>query len=107
MKLYIVVREDLSPGQQAVQALHAQREFTARHPEEDLRWYSKSNTLVLLSVPDEPRLLQLLDSALERGYPVAPFREPDRSDELTALALAPVGKRLCRNLPKAFSNAER
>lgn len=31
MKLYLVVRADLPPGPQAVQAAHAARQFAAEH----------------------------------------------------------------------------
>ena len=53
MKLHLVVRGDLPPGQQAVQAVHAMREFVREYPEVDRHWYEKSNTLALLTVPDE------------------------------------------------------
>jgi len=33
MKLYLITREDLPPGQQAVQAAHALREFGEHHPD--------------------------------------------------------------------------
>lgn len=92
-KLYLVTRGDLAHGQQAVQAAHALREFTA---------YTKSNTLALLSIEDECSLQGLLERARRRGVHVAPFHEPDRNNELTALAIGPTGKSLCRRLPLAL-----
>ncbi len=103
MKLHLVTRADLSPGQQAVQAAHALREFSQHHPEEDRQWYEKSNTLALLAAKDERALLRLLSEAQARGIPCSGFREPDRDDELTAVAVGPTGKRLCRRFPLALA----
>jgi hypothetical protein len=105
MKLYLITREDLSPAQQAVQIVHAMREFVREHPEEDLRWYRGSNTLAFLAVADEESLNSLLEKAIMRRIPVSGFREPDRDDELTAIAIGPQGKGLCRRLPLALSEA--
>ena len=101
-KLYLVTRADLPPGQQAVQAAHAMREFVACCPEVDLEWYRTSNTLAFLAVPDEDRLSALLEKARSRGCPAASFQEPDLDHELTAIALGPEGKRFCRCLPLAL-----
>lgn len=102
MKLYLVTREDLPDGQQAVQAVHAMREFTELHPREDREWYEKSKTLALLATKDEPTLRRLLERAQQRGLSVATFYEPDRNNELTAIAIGPRGKNLCRRLPLAL-----
>ncbi len=106
MKLHLVTRQDLSPGQQAVQAAHALREFVREHPEVDQEWYQKSNTLAFLAVADEDELARLLSVAKFRCIPVAGFREPDRNDELTAIAIGPQGKGLCRRLPLALSSGD-
>lgn len=103
MKLYLVTRQDLEPGQQAVQAAHALREFSEHFPQEDRQWYQLSNTLAFLAAPNEDSLKTLLKKARLVGVPVAPFQEPDRNDELTAVALGPSGKSLCRRFPKALS----
>jgi len=102
-KLYLVVRRDLSPGQQAVQACHAMREFVAEHKETDLSWYMSSNHLALLSVQDEAELHRLVNRAARRGVRFSLFREPDRNDELTAIALEPAARRLCQDLPLALA----
>lgn len=101
-KLYIITRADLVPGQQAIQAMHAMREFTAEHPETDLSWYQTSNHLALLSVRDEVALTRLVEQAQRREIRVSLFREPDRNNELTAIAIEPRGKSLCRHLPLAL-----
>lgn len=106
MKLYLVTRQDLSPGQQGVQAAHAMREFIREHPEEDLRWYKGSNTLAFLAVADEGELTRLLSAAEFRCIPASGFREPDRNDELTAIAISPQGKGLCRRIPPALRDLD-
>jgi peptidyl-tRNA hydrolase len=98
-KLYIIVRSDLSPGLQAAQACHALRLFTEEHPEEDKKWYTESNNLVLLQVPNETELLALKERAEADGIPASLFREPDVDNEATALALGPEGRKLLCNLP--------
>lgn len=103
MKLFLIVRADLSPGQQAVQAAHALRQFVADHPRVDREWFEVSNTLALLSVPTETDLHALLKRARDRHIEVAPFREPDRDNELTAIALGPRGKKLTQSLPLALA----
>lgn len=103
-KLFLVTREDLPWGQQAVQAAHAMREFVREHPEIDRRWYETSNTLALLVVRDERALERLIEQAQWKGVPFAGFREPDRQNELTAVALGPSGGRLCQRLSLAFAH---
>lgn len=99
MKLYVIARADLGIEHQAVQALHALREFVEHCPDEDRRWYRESNTIALITVPNEERLHQLLNQAEDRGIPHAGFREPDLNNSLTAGVIGPAGKKLCRNLP--------
>ena len=101
-KLFLVTRADLPPGDQAVQAAHALREFVAHHPEIDLHWYRTSNTLAFLAARDEPALGALLVKARDQGLACAPFTEPDRNDELTAVAFGPDCRRLLSSLPRAL-----
>jgi len=63
IKLFLVTRADLEPGQQAVQAAHALREFAALYPEEELQWYQTSNTLAFLAAKNEDALGALLAEA--------------------------------------------
>lgn len=106
-KLYVVVRADLDPGPQAVQACHAAREFAHHHPEMEKSWFERSNHLAVLSVPDEPALLRMIRRAEERGIACTPFRDPDYGDSVTAIALEPGdrGRRLCSGLRLALSPA--
>jgi peptidyl-tRNA hydrolase len=105
VKLFLISRRDLSQGQQAVQAAHALTEFLLNHQELARDWYGRSNTLAFLSVADERALGVLLRKARDRFTPVSAFREPDRQNELTALAIGPEGKRLVRDLPLALSGS--
>lgn len=101
-KLYLVVRADLSAGQQAVQAAHAMREYAALFPERERLWFESSNHLALLAVPGQNDLMRLRDLASARGVEVAAFHEPDRGGEMTAIALGPDGKPLCKGLQLAL-----
>lgn len=102
-KLYVVVRGDLEPGLRAAQACHAQRQFAADHPEADLEWFENSNTIVLLEVPDIEALANLAFTLDRRNIKHARFIEPDLGHELTAIAIAPEGRSLCRRMPLAFN----
>lgn len=101
-KLYLVVRADLPPGQQAVQACHAMRGFAFEHEGVERAWFEASNHLALLAAPDEWALLRLAREAAHKGLRVSSFREPDRDNEVTAIALEPRAKRLLRGLPLAL-----
>jgi len=102
LKLYVVVREDLPPGAQAVQAAHAMREFAAEHPEIEREWHEKSNTVVMLAT-DEANLKYLLEQAKLRGVETSVFREPDLNNILTAVCFGTKGYKLpLRNLSLAL-----
>lgn len=105
MKLFLIVRGDLSHGARAAQLCHAMRSFVDEHPAVDREWFLKSNTLVLLEVPDEPTLAALAFEARTRRIPVSVFTEPDMGDQMTAIAVGPSGRKLVRRLPLAFQDA--
>jgi len=102
-KLYLIGRSDLPPGLRAAQVCHAMRLFADEHSEEESHWYETSNTIVLLETADENSLSSLASLATARRVPYSLFREPDRNDEATAIALGPKGHSLCRNLPLMHS----
>lgn len=104
-KLYLVTREDLPPSQQAVQACHAMTEFLMEHKDEGSRWHSTSNTLAFLAVSDETSLHRLASKASRRGFRFSLFREPDRGDELTAIALEPGARAILRDLKLALPSS--
>lgn len=72
-KLYILVDQNLSPSQRAVQAAHAVAEYLLTH--RDTEW--DNGTLVLLKVPDLEPWLKHADAI---------FREPDLDNRITAIA---------------------
>lgn len=98
------MRADISPGLQAAQAVHAAFAFQRDHPDEIRKWLVESNFLVIVAVPDEHALLDLIVQAARRGITRTAVREPDIGDEVTAVALGPgIGaQKLCANLPLAL-----
>lgn len=50
--MYVLVRDDLTPGQQLAQAVHAAVEHTLKHHET----VGRTPTVVVLAVPDEASL---------------------------------------------------
>lgn len=100
--MYIVIRSDLPPGAQAAQACHGLMAFTMAHPIVANYWYTKSNNLVVLQVPNEECLKHLAARADETGIDHIVFREPDFDNTITAVAIEPAGKRLVSNLPLAL-----
>jgi hypothetical protein len=85
-KLYVVVDEELSPGQQLAQATHAAFQLSVDFPEAVSFWHAASNYLVVLSHPHPEALLD--DPHLPP--PNAVVREPDfPGDPVTAVAWLP------------------
>lgn len=101
-KIYLVTRSDLAPGYQAVQSCHALRQFVEEHPEIDSSWFKESNYLALLCVTDETELVRLCVHAEQKGHKFSVFREPDIGNQVTAIALEPGAKKLCRKLDLAL-----
>lgn len=102
--MYVVTRSDLTPGQQATQAVHAAFCFARSFAPVIAQWVDHSNYLVLLSVPSEPDLEALADRAATIGIRHTRFIEPDWDDAMTAVALEPgtAARKLCANLPLAL-----
>lgn len=83
MKLYVLVRKDLSTSYRAVQAGHAVAEFLLNGP----RNHSWSNgILIYLGVENEAQLKCWVDRLSLKGIPISQFREPDIDNQLTAIA---------------------
>lgn len=85
---------------------HAGIAFAVEHPELASAWEQASNSLVVLSVPDEDDLLCWADWVYYHHIPYSLFREPDIGNEHVALALMPdqhEAYRL-RKLPLALRN---
>lgn len=103
-KLYVVVRNDLPPGPQAVQSDHAVLQFAIEHPILTYLWFRRSNHLALLSVSDEFALKSLSAKAKGLGIRHSVFTEPDLEDSWTAVTFEPGEKSrlLCKNLSLAL-----
>jgi hypothetical protein len=81
--IYVVVRKDLSPEQQAVQACHAVSEAGSIWPE------GKGSTIILLGVKDREEL-ELTYKCSRAYFGAYMFREPDLFDSPTAFATWPL-----------------
>lgn len=90
----MLVRKDLSPAQQLVQAVHAAHEAGIRFGDPSL-----ISSVVVCSVPDEQSLLHSKEALDSQGIRSYVFKEPDVNDQATALASEP----LWGSRRKAFS----
>lgn len=80
---YVFVRNDLTSAQKAVQGGHAIAEYYKLH---DKLHYS----LIYLVVKDEKKLKNTVKELIEHGINFTIFREPDKNNELTAVATEPL-----------------
>lgn len=103
MKMYVVVRSDLSPGLQIAQSCHALQLFAYQYNEITSYWYKESNNLVVLQAPNKEELARLGYELSKKGVEVSMFREPDLDNELTAIAVAPSGQRYLSTLALALN----
>lgn len=91
LKLYILVRSDLSASQRTVQACHALANLMLRH-NHDLKlrkWADQYRTLVILAVENLHHLNLWEEELRVRQIPCEHFAEPDLNSEKTALAVHP------------------
>lgn len=91
-RLYVLSRKDIGVSQQAVQSGHAVAQFMLEHPDQ---W--KNSYLILLEVKNINELEKYKYIFQEHNVPHASFREPDRENELTAIA-GLNAQHLCRKL---------
>ena len=82
MKMFVIVRKDLSTSQQAVQAGHALAEHLLHGPFS--RW--QNGTLIYLGVKSLNQLENIKRKFEAEDIPHKEFREPDLNNELTAIA---------------------
>ena len=104
MKLYLVVRGDLLPGQQLAQACHGALAFAREHPEVWREWEKVSNTLVVLTVKNVDVLHYLSQQAYYQNIRTSYFTDPDLDPSLTCVVFEPGhgAAQLCRPLPLAL-----
>jgi len=81
MKMFVVVRRDLTVSQQAVQAGHALSEFLLR---ESTKW--GNGTLVYLGVENLDKLEECAFNLRKKDIPHQSFFEPDMANEMTAIS---------------------
>jgi peptidyl-tRNA hydrolase len=82
MKLYVIVRKDLSHSQRAVQAGHALAEYLLHSPL--FRW--RNETLIYLGVKGLRQLKNVKNKLEQNGIEHFAFYEPDLNNEITAIA---------------------
>lgn len=66
-----------------------------------LDWLLRSNYLVIVSVPDEDALLDLITAVSSAGLVRSAIREPDLNNQATAVAIqpGPQARRICSRFP--------
>jgi len=101
-KLYVIVRSDLPPGAQAAQSTHAAIAFTLLYPELTAGWAAGEDNLVLLAVPDERALGELVRQAQSQGIRTAAYHESAMQNSLTACAFSGEIAKAVSSLPLAL-----
>lgn len=91
-KLYVIVRDDLSMSQKAVQSGHALAAWLLENPNNT--WMNQ--TLVYLKVPDKDHLNDLRIWLSYYNYEYTGFSEPDIGNQLTAIASLGSNKRFSK-----------
>ena len=81
----MLVREDLSPAQQLVQAVHAAHEAGLRFGDRH-----QISSAVICSVPDEKSLLRSKEEVTLQGIGGCLFHEPDLDGQATAFSTEPI-----------------
>ena len=82
MKLYVIVRKDLSVSQRAVQAGHVVASFLLYGPFS--RW--NNGTLIYLGIRNLNELEKLMNQLNKYNINYTEFREPDIGNQVTAIA---------------------
>ena len=94
MKLYVIVRKDLTPSQRAVQAGHALAAYLL-HGSFLRRW--QNETLIYLGVKGLKQLENLKRKFKYDGIEYVEFKDPDLDNETTAIA-TDIDNRYCERL---------
>jgi len=81
----VLVRKDIAPAQQLVQAVHAAHEAGIRFGDPSL-----ISSVVVCSVPDEQSLLRSKEALSSTGIQSYIFHEDDFGNQATALASEPL-----------------
>ena len=96
MKMYVLVRRDLTKSQQAVQACHAVAEYLKSYETE---W--ANGTMIVKKVESERDLCDWILEVDKHVDDIGIFVEPDIGDEITAAAFVGCSKidEIVRKLP--------
>jgi hypothetical protein len=81
--IYVIVRNDLSSPQKAVQSCHASMESSRKF----LKQGDEHPSVIILVVKDEKRLHKLANDV---PYKFVKFFEPDIGNQMTAIATEPI-----------------
>ncbi len=81
MKLYVIIRKDLTHAQRAVQAGHAVAEYLLKCSQD---W--QNSTLIYLGVKGETQLKNWGHKLNSLNVAYASWREPDLENQITAIA---------------------
>lgn len=83
--VYVIVRNDLSPAQRAVQSCHAIIEATR-----NFNMSGEHPSVIICEVKSEHKLREIAEELTGKNIKYSLFREPDRSYEATAIATQPI-----------------
>jgi hypothetical protein len=84
--MYIAIRQDLSIPQQVVQSCHAAIESCSSYHENP----KEHPSVVVIGIKSEQMLMKFRDWVEMNDLKYKEFREPDRDNELTSIAVYPV-----------------
>ena len=84
--MYVAIRRDLSVPQQVVQSCHAAIEACERYHSSVMEHPS----VIVLGIKTEKKLENFMEWARINNFRFKEFREPDRDNELTSVAVFPV-----------------
>lgn len=82
MKMYVLVRRDITTSQQAVQGGHALAEFLLNYQQ---NW--NNSTLIYLGVKSELQLRKWIYKLNQSNVDIAIWKEPDMDNQITAIAI--------------------
>lgn len=84
--------------------MHSSILFIKEHPELSEKWYTCSQAITLLAVPNEDQLKFLVRQLSEAGIKHSIFIEPDIDNQITAIAIQPseAACKLCSSFPLAL-----
>jgi len=79
-------------------------QFADEHRSAFDEWFHHSNWLVVVNIPNENELLELITTVSRKGLLRSAVREPDLDNDATAVAIQPGvdARRICAQYPLAL-----